>query len=26
MHNKVMVADNRIAIQAGCNLGDEYFG
>jgi putative cardiolipin synthase len=26
MHNKLMVADNRIAILGGRNLGDEYFG
>jgi putative cardiolipin synthase len=26
MHNKVFVADNRIAIIGGRNLGDEYFG
>jgi len=26
MHNKLMVADNRIAIIGGRNLGDEYFG
>jgi len=26
MHNKLIVADNRIAILGGRNLGDEYFG
>jgi putative cardiolipin synthase len=26
MHNKLLVADNRIAILGGRNLGDEYFG
>jgi putative cardiolipin synthase len=26
MHNKLMVADNHIAILGGRNLGDEYFG
>lgn len=26
MHNKVMVADNRVAIIGGRNLADEYFG
>ena len=26
MHNKVWIADNRIAIAGGRNLGDEYFG
>ncbi|MGD8447470.1 MAG: phospholipase D family protein [Desulfobacterales bacterium] len=26
MHNKLMVADNRMAILGGRNLGDEYFG
>ena len=26
MHNKLMVADNRIAILGGRNLGNEYFG
>lgn len=26
MHNKLIVADNRIAIIGGRNLGDEYFG
>ena len=26
MHNKVIVADNRIVILGGRNLGDEYFG
>jgi putative cardiolipin synthase len=26
MHNKLLVADNRIAIHGGRNLGDEYFG
>jgi putative cardiolipin synthase len=26
MHNKTWIADNRIAIAGGRNLGDEYFG
>ena len=26
MHNKTWIADNRIAIVGGRNLGDEYFG
>ena len=26
MHNKQMVADNRVAIIGGRNIGDEYFG
>jgi putative cardiolipin synthase len=26
MHNKLMVADNRMAIQGGRNIGDHYFG
>ena len=26
MHNKQMIADNRVAIIGGRNLGDEYFG
>jgi putative cardiolipin synthase len=26
MHNKQMVADNRLAILGGRNIGDEYFG
>ena len=26
MHNKQMVADNRVAILGGRNIGDEYFG
>jgi len=26
MHNKLIIADNRIAILGGRNLGDEYFG
>ena len=26
MHNKSWIADNRIAIVGGRNLGDEYFG
>ncbi len=26
MHNKVWIADNRVAIAGGRNLGDEYFG
>lgn len=26
MHNKVMIADNRVAIVGGRNLADEYFG
>jgi putative cardiolipin synthase len=26
MHNKLIVADNRLAILGGRNLGDEYFG
>ena len=26
MHNKVWIADNRIAVAGGRNLGDEYFG
>ncbi|GAA4877722.1 phospholipase D family protein [Ferrimonas pelagia] len=26
MHNKVMVADNQLAIVGGRNIGDEYFG
>lgn len=26
MHNKLIVADNRVAICGGRNLGDEYFG
>lgn len=26
MHNKIWIADNRIAIGGGRNLGDEYFG
>ena len=26
MHNKAWIADNRIAIVGGCNIGDEYFG
>lgn len=25
MHNKVLVADNRVAIMGGRNIGDEYF-
>jgi putative cardiolipin synthase len=26
MHNKIWIADNRIAISGGRNVGDEYFG
>jgi putative cardiolipin synthase len=26
MHNKQMIADNRVAIVGGRNIGDEYFG
>ncbi|MBW2494252.1 MAG: phospholipase D family protein [Deltaproteobacteria bacterium] len=26
MHNKVLVADNQVAIAGGRNIGDEYFG
>ena len=26
MHNKLMVADNQVAIVGGRNIGDEYFG
>ncbi|QIZ77949.1 phospholipase D family protein [Ferrimonas lipolytica] len=26
MHNKLMVADNQLAITGGRNIGDEYFG
>jgi len=26
MHNKVWIADNRVAIVGGRNIGDEYFG
>ena len=26
MHNKTWIADNRVAITGGRNLGDEYFG
>jgi putative cardiolipin synthase len=26
MHNKQMIADNRVAIIGGRNIGDEYFG
>jgi putative cardiolipin synthase len=26
MHNKVWIADNRVAILGGRNIGDEYFG
>lgn len=26
MHNKAWIADNRIAVSGGRNLGDEYFG
>ena len=26
MHNKTWIADNRVAIAGGRNIGDEYFG
>ena len=26
MHNKAWIADNRVAIVGGRNIGDEYFG
>ena len=26
MHNKAWIADNRVAIIGGRNIGDEYFG
>jgi putative cardiolipin synthase len=26
MHNKLMVADNKVAIMGGRNIGDQYFG